>query len=434
MFLKKLVVHNYKSLRHITFCPSPLAVLIGPNASGKSNFADSIHFLSEVYSQGLEVAIARKGGYENIAFRKQRRSKAPINFEIVLESSGSERKIRQSLFLRELRTLREFNFRFEHRFSIMAVGSDIKAAFKVKEEVLRICIATESNANDSSFTEQVKISRSANGKIKVDVDKGSLLYKMFNHLEKRYEDFTSTENFILGEQDLMINNLLFRNSLISAFTSAISSFEVYQLSTNLSRAPGVPTPNPKLATTGENLPALVDWLQRAHPKEWEIVMSGMRDILVGLTDISVEYLHTKTLGVFFREEGVGNTWSADDVSDGTIHSLALLVASVDPRSALLVVEEPENSVHPWIIRVIMERLRKVSVLKNVVVTSHSPVLINLLKPEEVWIIFRDKGETKLQRLVDLDPSVKESWENGDYRLSEFLDSGSISQAVPGGVF
>ncbi len=61
MFLKKLVVHNYKSLRHVCFEPPPLAVLIGPNAAGKSNFADSIHFLSEVYSQGLEVAIARKG-------------------------------------------------------------------------------------------------------------------------------------------------------------------------------------------------------------------------------------------------------------------------------------------------------------------------------------------------------------------------------------
>ncbi len=434
MFLKKLVVHNYKSLRHVCFEPSPLAALIGPNAAGKSNFADAIHFLSEVYSQGLEVAIARKGGYENIAFRKQRRTTAPIEFEIVLEGSGSDPDLNTELFFIKSNPLKKANFRFEHRFSIIAIGSGIKAAFKVKEEVFRIFITTKDTGHAADFIEQIKISRSANRNVKMKINEEGFLYEYFGYFQATNERIHENEGFLVKEQELIISSFLFRNFLFLAFISAISSFEVYQLSTNLSRAPGVPTPNPKLATTGENLPALVDWLQRLHPKQWEIVMSGMRDILVGLTDISVDYLHTKTLGVSFREEGVGNAWSADDVSDGTIHSLALLVASVDPRSALLLVEEPENSVHPWIIRVIMERLRKVSALKNVVVTSHSPVLINLLKPEEVWIIFRDKGETKLHRLIDLDPSVKKSWENGDYRLSEFLDSGSISQAVPGGVF
>ncbi len=90
MFLKKLRIHNYKSLRNVCITPEPFAALIGPNASGKSNFADAVHFLSEVYKHGLETAIARKGGYENIAFRKQRRTTAPIEFEITIQLSGSE--------------------------------------------------------------------------------------------------------------------------------------------------------------------------------------------------------------------------------------------------------------------------------------------------------------------------------------------------------
>src|SRR5262249_3064589 len=152
-----------------------------------------------------------------------------------------------------------------------------------------------------------------------------------------------------------------------------------------------------------------------------------------LNSISVQYLHTKTLGLFFNEEGFGRAWGIEDMSDGTIHALSMLVAAVDPRSNLLVIEEPENSVHPWILRVIVQKLREVSDSKRVILTSHSPVLINLLRPEEIWIVSRKDGETHLDRLVDLDPSINESWRGGAYQLADLLDSGSIPQAVPGGI-
>src|SRR5690606_16190773 len=96
-------------------------------------------------------------------------------------------------------------------------------------------------------------------------------------------------------QELLINSLLLRNAFFSALSRTVSNFEVYQISPATSRQPGVPTPNPGLSTAGENLPALVDWLKRKHPKHWESVMTRMQDILPGLTDITVQYLHTKAL-------------------------------------------------------------------------------------------------------------------------------------------
>ena len=78
MRITQLKVQNYKSLRSITLEPSGLTVLVGANGSGKSNLADCLDFISEVYRHGLEVAVARKGGYENIAHRKQRRSKGAV--------------------------------------------------------------------------------------------------------------------------------------------------------------------------------------------------------------------------------------------------------------------------------------------------------------------------------------------------------------------
>ena len=160
----------------------------------------------------------------------------------------------------------------------------------------------------------------------------------------------------------------------------------------------------------------------------------MQDILQGLNQISLQYLHTKTLGLFFEEEGFGRSWNVDEVSDGTIQALAILVAAADPRTSLLLIEEPENSVHPWIIRKLVERLKEVSKTANVVVTSQSPVLVDSLSPREVWIVARQNGETQIRQLTDLDPSIEEQWEAGKYRLSDFLDSGLVPQVVPGGVF
>ena len=75
MRILNLSIKNYKSLRNIQLQPGPLTVVIGANASGKSNLADFFDFLSDLYRHGLAVAVARKGGYENIAFRKVRRSR-----------------------------------------------------------------------------------------------------------------------------------------------------------------------------------------------------------------------------------------------------------------------------------------------------------------------------------------------------------------------
>ena len=72
---------NYKSLRDVSITPQGLAVIVGANAAGKSNFADFFDFLSDLYRHGLSVAVARKGGYENIAHRKMRRSRSALCIE-----------------------------------------------------------------------------------------------------------------------------------------------------------------------------------------------------------------------------------------------------------------------------------------------------------------------------------------------------------------
>jgi predicted ATPase len=180
------------------------------------------------------------------------------------------------------------------------------------------------------------------------------------------------------------------------------------------------------------LPALVDWLQRKDVSSWNLVMSAMREIIVGLEDIRVEYTPAKTLGLLFKEKGNSRYWTAKDVSDGTLSTLAILVALVDKRISLLALEEPENSVHPWIIRQLIGQFRTLSKAKTLFVTTHSPVVLDTLRPDEIWAVFKKGGETKIENLCELDKSLMTLWENGKVRISEYLDSGLIPPAVPGG--
>jgi predicted ATPase len=421
MILRKLCIHNFKSLRNVTFEPSPLSVLVGPNASGKTNFASAVHFLSEVYSLGLEMAISRAGGYENIVFRKQRKAKTPIKFEIEFETNAGEIRGIFHPTAKSPYTLR-------HEFSITASGSDVRSDFRVQEESFLLNKLVIRNG-DIDYSQVFELRRQQNQITKIGSQEGNPLFNPDYWKEMDYLRLGSA----LHGQELTVNSSAVRQSA-PGFFSIASRFAVYQVSPDFARMPGVPTPNPKLLLTGENLPALVDWLQRNYPTNWNIVMSGMRDVLPTLEEISVEQLYNKTQGLFFHEEGIGTAWTARDISDGTIQALALLTAAADPRHTLLLIEEPETSSHPWVLRTIVENLRVLSKDKNVILTTHSPILVDMMHPDEVWILWRKDGESHMKKLTEIDENLQKRWLEGKSTLSTYLDSGAIGQAVPGGVF
>ena len=161
MRLKKLKVTNFKSLKNISFEPSDFTAIVGTNASGKTNFAKAIDFLSQVYKIGLERAILNAGGYENIALRKQRRSKAALEFEIVLEIDKKDLREGRSLIRHgiDITTLE-----ISHKFALVAVGGGIKADFKVIHEDLKI-----SNSEDiESKQTLLHVIRHESGKINLE--------------------------------------------------------------------------------------------------------------------------------------------------------------------------------------------------------------------------------------------------------------------------
>jgi predicted ATPase len=97
----------------------------------------------------------------------------------------------------------------------------------------------------------------------------------------------------------------------------------------------------------------------------------------------------------------------------------------------VVIEEPENSVHPWIVRAIVDTCREAE-QKQIVLTTHSPALLSYLLPEEVTVVWRTRGQSKVAPLTELDPMAAELWRTGQADVFGILDGGYIRETVPPG--
>jgi predicted ATPase len=430
MGIARLRIDNYKSLRHLEFAPHDLAVVVGANAAGKSNLADCLDFISEVYRHGLEVAVARKGGYENIAHRKQRRSKGSIGITILVHFTGVPPLYTEAS---NSSGSDSFSFRAQHTFNFAVRGQSIRADFAVTNETLLL----DAQVGDS-WVRLGALSRTPSG-LSVESMSDADLAEAFpttNEITRRY--YLSLEQFrTFVEHRAAIPNtellaLYFGRFFgpLSAFVDTVQAIRVFQITPTTSRQFGAPTPRPELDRYGANLPAVVDFIQRTNKGAWILVMQAMARILPSLERIEIDYTTARTLGLFFHERGVGRPWSVAEVSDGTVQTLALLVAIFDPRARALVIEEPENSIHPWIIRTIVTACVNASMSKQILITTHSPVVVNSVPPEKVWVMWRRAGESHLAPFFSLDPQLHHLWETGAVATFDMLDSGTIQEAVP----
>ncbi len=89
----------------------------------------------------------------------------------------------------------------------------------------------------------------------------------------------------------------------------------------------------------------------------------------------------------------------EHISDGTLRILAFITALTLP-STLISFEEPENCVHPSLLQALIELIRLCG--KQVIISTHSPHLLNYVKPEEVYLTAKVQGETRIKRLSSID--------------------------------
>jgi Predicted ATPase len=133
MFIERLRVTNFRSFRELDLELSPLSVLVGANASGKTNFVQLFRFLRDVAIVGFDVAIARQGGVEQIRGSHVGKSE-PLTIE--LEGAFAERTLLTYANIKPRRYHYSFTIQFtrgragyrvaEERFRVWLEGAEAK--------------------------------------------------------------------------------------------------------------------------------------------------------------------------------------------------------------------------------------------------------------------------------------------------------------------
>jgi len=113
---------------------------------------------------------------------------------------------------------------------------------------------------------------------------------------------------------------------------------------------------------------------------------------------------TKALGTKLYD---GTFVPAEFVSEGLLYYLAFAALPYTERTALLLVEEPENGLHPARIAEVMRILREISTSTQVIIATHSPLVVNELQPEEVTVVTRSREHGSKATLMKDTPNFEE---------------------------
>jgi predicted ATPase len=382
---------SYKSLKD--FPLRPLNVLIGPNRSGKTNFLDFWDLLSKAGRQQLSHAINKRGGINSVISWNQSTS---LSFELHFEA--------QEAFLQE------------NGINYEAVITRQQLSYSVTREHL-------AKRPQKKGLQTSLLTTSA----------GSAL--LYNHLtakqEKQDGQLDSSEFAITQIRDAVAYPTLDK---LRRYLTNIAVHRPFNTSDNAPirnaqlvgvREPDIPPT--RLAPGGDNLTNVLYFMHN-EPK---------------YQDFYEEYLVTLRRGfpsfeqlIFPADVGQGKTimaWkdrnvpkraiTANLLSDGTLRFMCLLAALYDPEPpSLLCLDEPEVSLHPQLVRLLVSVLQEASERMQIIVATHSPDLISFLQnADNVVVAQADDGWSTLRRLSqrELEHWLKE------YSLGELWESGEI---------
>lgn len=174
-----------------------------------------------------------------------------------------------------------------------------------------------------------------------------------------------------------------------------------------------------LADEGTNLPVV---LSRFHGDDKDRLVAALQKLFPGIVDLNCTGSGGNVL-LFLVERG-NRYIPATRLSDGTLRYLCLLSILLHPKPPPLVaIEEPELGLHPDLLPTVADLLVDASERTQLVVTTHSDILVDALteKPESIVVCEKHDGQTAMRRLDRNDLS---KWLK-DYRLGELWTSGEL---------
>jgi predicted ATPase len=349
-FLGRVRIRNYKSIGKCDVLLRPLTVLVGQNGSGKSNFLDALRFVVDGLATSLDHAIKARGGMDGV---RRRSTGHPNNFAIQLEIN--------------LPGWQVATYGFE-------VAGRKQGGFVVKQEQLRI--VRPDGAVAAHF----------------ELQEGQIISASLANMPPAVAD----RLYLVNAAGLPDFRLVY---------DALSFMGFYNLNPQSMKELQSPDAGELLHRDGSNIASVIARMGTAKPLAKQRIKSYLATIVSGITDVDRVALGPRET-LEFRQQVVGSKhpWKfyATSMSDGTLRALGTLVAVTqladlrDPVR-LVGIEEPETALHPAAAGALMEALREAAAHTQIVITSHSPDLLDQvdLEIDGLLAVQSRQGETEI---------------------------------------
>ena len=397
----KIRIANFKSFADLTVELNHFNLLVGANASGKSNFVQAFKFLRDIATHGLEDAISLQGG---VAYLRNVKivDTQPLIFHAVLKEdmtwSIHDRLYRIHSFDYE------FRLQFDKRGNGYTVARDRLILTYWREEITH-----EEMMNPVAAAEQ-RAKYAARSTVEF-INSGGRLEILSTSAEAE-PLFSSNEIDFLkstGNRSLSKKRLLLETPFANVFAESMwdwyREIGIYDFDPTKAKRVIPVAGRSELETDGGNL-AIVLRNLLSDDNARRNLRNLCRDSLPYVKSLGVEQVADRFLSITLRE-----TFAEDKdlpaflISDGTANIMALVVALFfQKQKRFAIFEEPERYLYPKVISGLMELFKEVSEKKQVLLTTHNPEVVKYAGIDNILLISRDKdGFSRITKPADSEP-------------------------------
>ena len=349
--VKSVVVQRFRSIPFDAVDLSNPTFLVGRNGSGKSNFADVFAFLAEAVVLPLRAAFDKRGGIAAVRNRSPARSHPPnLGFRVTFGALEGQTRSAQYAF--EVKALPNY-------------------AFEIVRE--QCSVVAEDGAQHWFDRRGARLTSSIQG-LEPSLDPASLALPVVGG-DARFAPVVRT----------------------------LAGMRTYRIEPRRLREMQDADGGVALRPDGGNAASVLREIQRLAPDEAQRICEMLAAVVPNTTHVQTIKHGNKLTLKFTQEWGDSQrlAFEAFSMSDGTLRAVGLLAAVHQrPAPSLIVIEEPEATIHPGALGAVLDVLRHATRRMQVVVSTHSPEVLDAkwIQDHHLRVVDWHEGATRIAPL------------------------------------
>ena len=417
MAIRRLKVSNFRSFNELDVELGDFNVLIGANASGKSNFVEVFRFLRDIRKEGLRNAVALQGGSRYMHNLRLGTTKAlGIEISDIQKVTGMTYDTHHGMEFRDwVFPYHELTYSFSidaasqngrtHRDGWRILDDSVVRKFTVNSEYgdrlgeIDFLVWLDAKGLHNRVRVDTSLEERIEGKplFRIHLPNDSLMFPQ-DRLLFESEYF----NLILQDPD-GFPTVKYRQDLgyYRGPLRDIDDMGIYCIEAKASQQARTVRAPAALTEEASNLVQILDRIL-ADKDQRKTLLNLVRFLLPYINDVGVQDLTDGSLLFNVSEKyTTGERIPASLISEGTIAAIALVVVLYFEDSPLVVFEEPDRGMHPKLMSRVVEMMKEVSKEKQVIITTHHPEMVRYAGVENLLFVSRDKdGFSQISRPAD----------------------------------